>query len=154
MLDTADSKIPNGQTLVQAAMMTLVFLAFMVIAIDMGHIYNERRRMQNAADAGALAGAYEICFGNYEDWEDSALEYAMDRNGAPFALPELVTDYTVRVTTQETVENYLAGFVGDTCSQSQHEGTEEQPLSAAANQFPRVSKQPADVHPLLPPSLA
>ena len=71
----------NGQTMVQVAVLMLVFLALLVIAIDMGHIFTERRRMQNAADAGALAGAWEVCFGDPDRAELTAREYAIDRNG-------------------------------------------------------------------------
>ncbi len=47
----------NGQTLVWVALAMVVLLAFVGLAIDGGAVYAERRRMQNAADAGALAGA-------------------------------------------------------------------------------------------------
>ncbi len=51
----------RGQSLVQLALMMVVLLGFAALAIDMGYRYVERRRMQNAADAAALAGAYALC---------------------------------------------------------------------------------------------
>jgi hypothetical protein len=75
----------KGQVLVQVAMLMVVFLAFMALAIDMGHVFNERRHMQNAADAGALAGAWEICFGDPARAEQTAREYAVERNDAQSA---------------------------------------------------------------------
>ena len=52
----------EGQTLVQVAILMVVLLAFAALAIDFGRIYLERRFLQNAADAGALAGARAMCF--------------------------------------------------------------------------------------------
>jgi hypothetical protein len=75
----------NGQVLVQVAMLMVVLLLFLAIAIDVGNILTERRRMQNAADAGALAGAWEICFGDPARAELTTREYAVDRNGAQVA---------------------------------------------------------------------
>ena len=101
----------NGQTLVQVAILMVVFLAFLTIAIDMGHIFNERRRMQNAADAGALAGAWEICLGDPALAEQTAWEYAVDRNGADVA-DVSVGNLRVTVYARETVALNIAQFFG------------------------------------------
>ncbi len=58
----------------------MLFL-FVGLAVDVGFWYGERRKMQNAADAGALAGAFEIRHGNLTLYADSARDYA-ERNGA------------------------------------------------------------------------
>ena len=46
--------------------MFFVLIGFLALAVDMGNAYVERRRMQNAADAAALAGAREMCLGQSE----------------------------------------------------------------------------------------
>jgi len=50
----------QGQAIVILALAMIVLLAFAALAIDGGNTYVERRRAQNAADAGALAGAREL----------------------------------------------------------------------------------------------
>jgi hypothetical protein len=92
-------------------MLMVVFFAFMSIAIDMGHILTERRRMQNAADAGALAGAWEICFGDPARAELTAREYAVDRNYAQ-AADVTVAGGSVTVYAREAASLYLAWIFG------------------------------------------
>jgi hypothetical protein len=101
----------NGQVLVQVAMLMVVLLALMAIAIDMGHIYNERRVMQNAADAGALAGAWEICFGDPALAEQTAWDYAVNRNGAQTA-DVSIAGGEVTVYAREDAGLYLARIFG------------------------------------------
>jgi hypothetical protein len=92
-------------------MLMVVFFALMAIAIDVGHMLNERRRMQNAADAGALAGAWELCFGNPAQAEATAREYAIDRNGAGTA-DVSVGELRVTVFAREATGMYLAQLFG------------------------------------------
>jgi hypothetical protein len=101
----------EGQVLVQVAMLMVVFLAFMVLAIDVGNILTERRRMQNAADAGALAGAWEICFGNPGLAESRAQEYAIARNQAQVA-DVSIDGGRVTVYAREAASLYLARIFG------------------------------------------
>lgn len=51
----------SGQALIQVALAMVVLLAFVALAVDVGSDYAERRKMQNAADAGAMAGAMVLC---------------------------------------------------------------------------------------------
>jgi hypothetical protein len=101
----------EGQVLVQVAMLMVVFLAFMALAIDIGNILTERRRMQNAADAGALAGAWELCFGNPALAESSAQEYAIDHNHAQVA-DVSIDGGRVTVYAREAADLYLARIFG------------------------------------------
>jgi Flp pilus assembly protein TadG len=101
----------DGQVLVQVAMLMIVFFIFMAIAIDVGHMLTERRRMQNAADAGALAGAWEICFGDPARAEQTAREYAVDRNHAQVA-DVTVAEGKVTVYAREATGLYLASIFG------------------------------------------
>src|SRR5438067_8707617 len=47
----------RGQALVFLALATLILMRAMGLALDGGYNYAQRRQMQNAADAAALAGA-------------------------------------------------------------------------------------------------
>ena len=100
-----------GQVLIQLALMMTVLLLFLALAVDMGHIYAERRRMQNAADAGALAGARELCFGSPSLVVARATEYAVGQNGAQAALVG-IDGNQVRVVASETTETYFASLIG------------------------------------------
>jgi Flp pilus assembly protein TadG len=110
-MDSTDWKSSSGQTIVQVAMLMVVFIALMSIAIDMGYIFNERRRMQNAADAAALAGAWELCLGEPAQAAQTAWEYAVDRNGAQ-AADVSVGNLRVTVFARETVDLNVAQFFG------------------------------------------
>ncbi len=54
-------KRESGQTLVVVALSMTVLMLMAGLAVDVGMAYNERRNMQNAADAAALAGAQQLC---------------------------------------------------------------------------------------------
>ena len=54
------SKNEQGQAIVIMAFALIALLAFAALAIDGGNAYVERRRAQNGADAGALAGARQV----------------------------------------------------------------------------------------------
>jgi hypothetical protein len=110
-MDSKNRKGSRGQTIVQVAMLMVVFIALMSIAIDMGYIFNERRRMQNAADAAALAGAWELCLGEPAQASQTAWEYAVGRNGADVA-DVSVGNLRVTVFARETVDLNIAQFFG------------------------------------------
>jgi uncharacterized membrane protein len=50
----------SGQFLVMLAVMLLALLAMLALVLDGGTLYLRRREAQNAADAGALAGARAV----------------------------------------------------------------------------------------------
>lgn len=104
----------RGQVLVLVALVLLALTALVALAVDVGHLYAERRHMQNAADAGALAGAREICFGSGDPAtaENVAMDYATVRNRAEDALVTVSGGLTVTVVTSETAQTYFGGIVG------------------------------------------
>ena len=69
-----------GQVLIIVAVMLPVLIGFMGLVIDLGSLYHHKRRMQTAADAGALAGAHERLRGRTVEIENSALEEAGDND--------------------------------------------------------------------------
>ena len=73
----------QGQSLVTVALLLVVLIGMLALTLDGGYAYLQRRAAQTAADAGALAGARELCeTGDANLAVDRALEYAIDRNGA------------------------------------------------------------------------
>jgi hypothetical protein len=101
-----------GQVLIQVAILVGVLFAFLALALDGGHYYAERRRMQNAADAGALAGARELCFGEPSNAEAAAEDYAINRNDAQWATVDVAGGVTVNVVAGETMDTFFAGLIG------------------------------------------
>ena len=85
-----NSRIKNlekGQSLVLIAITMVGLIAMTALVIDGGQAYTNRRMAQAAADAGALAGAYELCSGASSAAAITAAEtLAMDAvNGATSA---------------------------------------------------------------------
>lgn len=54
----------KGVAIVMVAGLTVMFVAFIAMSVDIAHLYVVRNELQNAADAGALAGARRLY---YED---------------------------------------------------------------------------------------
>ena len=50
----------NGQTLLLFVLALAVLIGFVAMAIDVGLLYEDRRQLQNTADAAALAGVAEL----------------------------------------------------------------------------------------------
>lgn len=77
-------ELGEGQVLVWVAVLLVVLLAIAGLAIDGGIGLSQRRQMRNAADAGALAGARELCLGT----RAQALRNCFERRDRPApALP-------------------------------------------------------------------
>ena len=81
----------SGQALIQVAISMLVLLAFVALATDVGSLYAERRKMQNAADAGALAGAMVLCVDGEAAARTSAFNMAL-ANGAQLQAADITID--------------------------------------------------------------
>src|SRR5688572_28803628 len=57
----------RGMTLVMVATGMIAFLSATALAVDVGMMMVARTEAQNAADAGALAGAVALGFDDYDD---------------------------------------------------------------------------------------
>lgn len=76
----------RGQTMVLVGLMILTFIAILALVLDGGLAYASRRKAQNAADAGALAGAAELCHGGTAASAKTVAEtYAITNNLATMA---------------------------------------------------------------------
>jgi len=112
----------SGQGLVLGALAMVVILAFAAIAIDVGLFLHERRELQNAADAAALAGAQELPY-SPADAEQKAADWA-EKNGIGVGELEAieitstyVADDTITVAVKRDVPFVFArvlGFTSDT----------------------------------------
>lgn len=102
----------SGQNLVVFAVIIVVLIALVGLAIDGGFGLVNRRQAQNAADAGALAGASILCKGGTEQVaRDTALEYATDKNNADSAVATVVGD-VITVTTTIEHPTFLMNIFG------------------------------------------
>src|SRR5208283_2269422 len=54
----------SGQVLILTALCLTVVVSFVGLAVDVGMLYRAERVMQTAADAGAIAAAFELPFGD------------------------------------------------------------------------------------------
>jgi Flp pilus assembly protein TadG len=129
----------HGQVLVMIALLLVVLLGFAAFAVDIGRQLSERRHVQNAADAAALAACRSLIAGdsdaaaiadaravaliNLENSPtgtsgrvaaDGAPEYADGHAGDPAYLTSgiLVSGTTVRVAIDAQVPTTLARVVG------------------------------------------
>jgi hypothetical protein len=104
----------RGQSIVIIALLFLAFGALLALVLDGGGAYAARRQAQNAADAGALAGATYMCeYRSEAGGVNRAIEYAV-LNGAanpPDVYADLGTG-TVIVTATVQVQPFFAGLIG------------------------------------------
>jgi hypothetical protein len=93
------STASRGQVLVVFALAITALLAFAGLAFDVGRFYTERRFLQNAADAGALAAANAMIRGETaasaeaEARDVLTRNFAAGPNGVVPTLPPVVPEY-------------------------------------------------------------
>lgn len=89
----------HGQALVLFALSLIVLLGVAALAIDASRFYTERRFLQNAVDAAALAAAGALVQGKSTSEAEQvardvlAVNYATDPNGSPPSAPPVVPLY-------------------------------------------------------------
>lgn len=102
----------RGQALVVIVLLMVVLIALLALVIDVGNVYAQRHQMQNAADAGALAGAVALAKNSLaSDVEATVRNYAITRNGAE-AVTTDIRGPAVTVVVSKTVRTFFAGVVG------------------------------------------
>jgi hypothetical protein len=103
----------HGQNLVIIAVVMVALIALVGLAVDGGFGLANRRKAQNAADAGALAGADALCAGEPNETVISqALDYAINRNEATDASVTIGTK-VLTVTTAIPHQTFLMGLFGE-----------------------------------------
>ncbi|HUP54204.1 MAG TPA: pilus assembly protein TadG-related protein [Methylomirabilota bacterium] len=95
----------RGQVLVIFALSLVAIMAAAGLAFDIGRFYSERRYLQNAADAGALAIANALIRG--ESTTDAEAE------GRDVLIRNLAASPTGTTATVATTPQYTAGHAGD-----------------------------------------
>ena len=113
-----ENTFEGGQALVIVALMLVAFLAILVLTLDGGLTYFQRRIAQNAADAAALAGARMMCTTGGTDPITEARSYA-GRNGIPDPntnvavwASQVGTVRSVAVTVTIPYDTFFAGVIG------------------------------------------
>ena len=100
----------KGYSLVTTALLLMALMALLALVVDIGYAYVQEWQMQNAADAGALAGTQALALG--EDAQQAAMDYAQ-RNGAKEVL--VIVDpgaKTVRVKAKTDFPTFVAKVLG------------------------------------------
>jgi hypothetical protein len=108
------SRDGSGQVLVLFALAIVVLLAAAGLAFDIGRFYSERRFLQNAADAAALAAANSLVRGSSIATADADARAILSRNfaGAPNAVtPSLPPTTPVYETGHSGDPEYLANGI-------------------------------------------
>src|SRR5690242_6944360 len=106
----------SGQTIVLLAVMLVALLGMAGLAIDYGNWMVNKRQLQNAADAAALAGAAKIPAGNVAANAAARSEYAS--NGQPgdsvtvTQSSDLTSNDSVTVTATRTIGTWFTGVLG------------------------------------------
>jgi len=103
---------PKGQSLVLLGVLAVALLIFLALIIDGGNAYAMRRLAQNAADAGALAGARDLCLtGDQTTAANTANKYAVQNNLARLGN---VTSQTASVSVGGGMVDVITNIVYDT----------------------------------------
>lgn len=101
----------KGQTMVIITIAMLALIGMLALVLDGGFSYAARRSAQNAADAGALAGANVLCGLQTGNAYNTAWEYAVTRNHADDADIVIGTS-EVQVTATVNHDSFFAGIFG------------------------------------------
>ncbi len=103
----------SGQVLVFFTIALLVLLAILALIMDGGNVFLNRRTAQNAADAGALAGARTLCITkDTSQAQFMAQQYATVHNFSDQAQVSIDPIGYVTVTTEITDETFFAHLIG------------------------------------------
>ena len=110
----------KGQALIILVLLFVGFIGLLALVLDGGSAYTIRRQAQNAADAGALAGADTMCRNDALTRtaaetlaQTVALDYAVNHNGAfSAAAAANQPSRTITVDTTARTNALFAGIIG------------------------------------------
>jgi hypothetical protein len=116
----------NGQATVMFAICLTALLGITALAVDVGNLYFEKSKMQNALDAGVLAGAHELILTKNDASAEEEADDISDVNGFPLeihgetaSLPEYYgqaiasgVEYYVKANFSKKVNMYFARILG------------------------------------------
>ena len=106
----------SGQSMVLVALMLIVLLGFGALAVDVGAMTFQRSKLQNAADAAALAGALAAGNSSNDDIvKGKAENYAVlnfkDDDTTTITPVINRANKTVEVTIEQDIPKYLSGVI-------------------------------------------
>ena len=102
----------QGQSVVVMAVSMTMIMAMLALIIDGGYAFSQRRQVQNAADAGALAGVRVLWVGgSATQAQAAACDYA-SRNQATVCQAEVPNANSVLVTASHRFNTFFAGALG------------------------------------------
>ena len=102
----------GGATLVWVTLSMVALIAMVALTIDGGYAYAQRRRMQNAADAAAIAGARLRALGGTTVQVGSVVNQYATANGANGVSWTYPSSQKVQVTASCTFPTFFAGIIG------------------------------------------
>lgn len=108
-------KQESGQILPLVALMMIAIVAMVALIIDGGFLMSNKRTAQAAADAGAMAGAKQLCVGEDEGVAKTAVDNYVVANNA-VVVPPIEVDVEnkiVKVTVEIVKSSFFAGIFGD-----------------------------------------
>ncbi len=110
------AKNEDGQAIVLAALLMVVLMGFAAFAVDIGNVALAKAKLQNAADAAALAGAQDL--GTANDPADTAKNYA-EMNGVEESETTVTAPYNsdstkIKVECTRTIFHTFAQVLGFT----------------------------------------
>jgi hypothetical protein len=113
-MNTSIQRSEQGQIIILIAVIVVIMVALAALVVDGGNLYVNRRSAQTAADAAALAGAYERCAfnGTQSSVEAAVNNYAMTQNHATSVDEIVITDDQVEVTVSITKPTFFAKIFG------------------------------------------
>src|SRR2546421_8299004 len=102
----------SGQAIVIMALAMVAICGMLALAIDAGRLYFQRRLMQDAVDAGALAGAQSLVgtVANPNGLSNYALYYALD---------DTLSIFNQNPANNDPTSSFYTAPVGNTVSDSQ-----------------------------------
>jgi Flp pilus assembly protein TadG len=105
----------RGQTLPIITLFMFALLGMCALAIDVGSWYQQKRSLQNAADAGALAGAAYLPVSWNAARGAAAGEYAQNATGDSVSYQlstAFVADDSITVTATRSADSFFANMLG------------------------------------------
>lgn len=104
----------EGQILIFTGIIMAVLMGFSAITIDVGMMAIEKSKLQNVADAAALAGAQELP--NSGNAKNAAVKYAKE-NGLVITTDDVITPVDgdskkIKVVAKRTVSHTMARMIG------------------------------------------
>jgi len=103
---------PRGATLVWVMLAMVALIVMAALTIDGGYAYVQRRRMQNAADAAAMAGARTRALGGSTAQVGAVVNQYAAANGATGVSWIYPTGQKIEVTASCAFPTFFAGVIG------------------------------------------